>query len=87
MCLFVCKYDLRTFRLLSSGSSNGKEPDYDAEDLGLIPGLERSPEEGNDNPLHYLAWRIPWTDHGVIEWDMTEQLTHSTLINCFQLLS
>ena len=24
-----------------------------AGDAGLIPGLERSPGEGNDNPLHY----------------------------------
>ena len=25
----------------------------DAGDMGLIPGLERSPGEGNDNPLQY----------------------------------
>ena len=38
-----------------------------AGDLGLIPGLGRSPEEGNDNPLQYSclenpmdrgAWRV-----------------------------
>ena len=23
-------------------------------DMGLIPGLERSPGEGNGNPLHYF---------------------------------
>ena len=27
-------------------------------DAGLIPGLGRSPTEGNDNPLQYLAWKI-----------------------------
>ena len=31
-------------------------------DLGSIPGSGRSPEEGNGNPLQYLAWKIPWTE-------------------------
>ena len=31
-------------------------------DMGLIPGLERFPGEGNDNSLQYLAWEIPWTE-------------------------
>ena len=34
----------------------------DAGDAGLIPGLGRSPGEGNGNPPQYLAWRIPWTE-------------------------
>ena len=34
-------------------SSNGKESDCSAGDLDLIPGSERSPGEGNDNPLYY----------------------------------
>ena len=33
-----------------------------ARDRGSIPGLGRSPGEGNDNPLVILAWRIPWTE-------------------------
>ena len=33
------------------GGSDGKESAYDAENLGLIPGLGRSPGEGNGNPL------------------------------------
>ena len=32
-----------------------KNPPANAEDTGLIPGLGRSPGEGNDNPLHILA--------------------------------
>ena len=32
-----------------------------AGDPGSISGLERSPGEGKDYPLHILAWRIPWT--------------------------
>ena len=35
-------------------------------DLGSIPGLGRSPGEGNGNPLQYndspLAWIISWTE-------------------------
>ena len=35
------------------GGSDGKEPTSSAEDLGLIPGLGKSPGEGNGNPLQY----------------------------------
>ena len=31
-------------------------------DLGSIPGLGRSPGEGNGNPLQYPAGKIPWTE-------------------------
>ena len=30
--------------------------------LGFDPGLERSPGEGNGNPLDYFAWEIPSTE-------------------------
>ena len=33
-----------------------------AADTGLIPGSERSPGEGNGNPLQYSCWEIPWTE-------------------------
>ena len=33
--------------------SDGKASAYNAGDLGLIPGLGRSPGEGNGNPLQY----------------------------------
>ena len=33
-----------------------------AGDLGSIPGLGRSPGEGNGNPLQYSCWEIPWTE-------------------------
>ena len=36
-----------------SGSSDGKVSACNAEDLGSIPGLGRSPGEGSDNPLQY----------------------------------
>ena len=35
------------------GSSDGKESACNAGDLGLIPGSERSPGEGNGNLLQY----------------------------------
>ena len=35
------------------GGSAGKEPACDAGDLGLIPGLGRSPGEGKGYPLQY----------------------------------
>ena len=35
------------------GGSDGKESACNAEDLGSIPGLGRSPGEGNGYPLQY----------------------------------
>ena len=35
------------------GGSAGKESTFNAEDLGLIPGLGRFPGEGNNYPLQY----------------------------------
>ena len=35
------------------GGSDSKESACNAEDLDLIPGLERSPGEGNGYPLQY----------------------------------
>ena len=66
-----------------SGSA-GKESAYNTGDLGSIPGLGRSPGEGNGNPLQYCclensiereAWQA--TVHGVTELDMFERLTLS----------
>ena len=34
----------------------------DKRDRGLIPGLGRSPGEGNGNHSSILAWRISWTE-------------------------
>ena len=44
------------------GGSDGKASAYNVGDPGSIPGLGRSPGEGNGNPLQYLAWKIPWTE-------------------------
>ena len=51
----------------------------DVSDVGLIPGLGRSPGEGNGSPLQYSRLENPmdggdWqaTVHGVAELDTTE---------------
>ena len=54
------------------GGSDGKEPAHNTGDLGLIPGLERLPGEGNGYPRQYSCLENPmergtwWvTVHGV----------------------
>ena len=54
------------------GGSDGKESVHDVGDWSSIPGLGRSPGEGNGNPLQYSCLenpmdRRPWqaTVHGV----------------------
>ena len=41
------------------GSSDGKASAYNEGDLGSIPGLGRSPGEGNGNPLQYSCLENP----------------------------
>ena len=66
------------------GGVDGKEFACDAGDPSSIPGLGRSPGEGNGNPLQYsclenhqgqrsLVGYSPW---GCKESDTTEKLTH-----------
>ena len=60
--------------------------------LGSVPGLRRSPEEGNGNPLQYSclensmdrgAWQAPW---GRKESDITERLILSFSLLSHQLM-
>ena len=44
------------------GGLDGKVSACNAGDLGSIPGLERSPGEGNGNPLQCSCLKIPWTE-------------------------
>ena len=43
------------------GGSADKESVYNVGDLGSIPGLGRSPGEGNGSHSSIQAWRILWT--------------------------
>ena len=57
-------------------SSIGKESACNLEDLGLIPGLGRSPGEGKGYPLQYSGLKNPmdYSPWGRKELDTTEQL-------------
>ena len=44
------------------GSSEFKASACNAGELGSIPGLGRSPGEGNGNLLQYSCLKIPWTE-------------------------
>ena len=44
------------------GGSEVKASVWNEGEPGSIPGLGRSPGEGNGNPLSTLAWKIPWKE-------------------------
>ena len=77
-------------RLILSGFPSGlavKNPPANAGDPGLIPGLGRSPEEGNGNPLQYSCLGNPmdresrWaTVHGVTKIRHNDQQQQSFLL-------
>ena len=72
ICIRDVKIIIDYFKLGFPGGSDGKESTCNAGDPDLIPGLGRSPGEGNGSPLQYSclensmergAWRA--TVHGV----------------------
>ena len=75
----TARYSIRhlRFRGLAPGGSAGKETACNAGDLGSIPGLGRSPGEGNGYPLQYSGLENPYSPWGCKESDMTEQLSRS----------
>ena len=60
-----------------------KNPPANAGDVGSIPGLERSPGEGNGNPLQYPclenSWRISWTEEPGGLWSIGSQRVSNDL--------
>ena len=59
MCVYICVCVCVGF----PGGSESKESACNAGDLGLIPGLERSPgEKRMAAHSSIVAWRIPWTE-------------------------
>ena len=71
-----------TYLLDFPGGLDGKASGYNAGDLGSIPGLGRSPAEGNGNPLQYSCLEKPMDGRSLIGYspwghkqsDMTKQL-------------
>ena len=54
------------------------------EDPGSVPGLGRSPGEGNGNPLQEFAWRILWTEEpGGLQSMGLQRVGHDQAINTF----
>ena len=60
------------------GSSVGRESACNVGDIGSLPGLGRSPGEGNGNPLQYSclenpmdrgAWQLPSTESQRVGYD------------------
>ena len=71
-------FNLLLIRLGFPGGSAGKESSSNARDLGLIPGLGRSPGKGIGYPLQYSGLYSPW---GHRELGTTEQHSlHTSLI-------
>ena len=71
-----CQFDCFISSVGFPSSSAGKESTCNAGGLGSIPGLGRSPGEGNCYPLQYsgLENSMDRIVHGVTESDTTEQL-------------
>ena len=67
--------------------SAGKESAWNVGDLGLIPGLGRSPGEGKVYPLQYSGLENSMDPWGPKELDMTERLwlSHDVLIPVFAI--
>ena len=64
-----------------------KNPSANAGDMGSVPGLGRSPGEGNGNLFQYACLGNPmdrgaWqsTVHGVAELDTTEHAAHTPFV-------
>ena len=81
MCVCVCVRERERERKGFPGGSDGKESTCSAGDLGLIPGLGRSPGKGHgdwlqysclENPMDSGAWHSSWYH---TESDTTEQLS------------
>ena len=71
------------------GSSVAKNSPANERDIHSVPGLERSPGQGNGNPLQYSCLGNPmdreawWAIvHGVAELDITEHACIATYYIC-----
>ena len=72
-------------------AADAKESACNTGDLGSVPGLGRSPGEGNATHSSILAWKISWTEKPVglqrVRHDLaTKQQQDNLSINIFTLL-
>ena len=58
------------------GGSDGKASAYNAGDPGSIPGLGRSPGEGNGNPLQYSCLENPVEEPGRLQSMGSQKIMH-----------
>ena len=88
---FPLRFSMRSMsHMRFPGISIGKESTCDARDLGLIPGLGKSPGEGHGNPLQYSCLENPQGQRNLVgcsPWDRkvsdtTEQLSTHTHTLC-----
>ena len=64
-----------------------KESAYNAENPGSIPGLGRSPREGNGNPFQYSCLGNPWTEEpGRLQSMGLQRVRHNLLSKQQQVL-
>ena len=66
---------------------DGRESACNAGDLGSIPGLGRSPGEGNGNPFQYPCLENPWTEKpGVLQSMGFQRVGHNRVTHTFTFL-
>ena len=66
-----------THKILHSKWTGKEEAPYKAGDLGSVPGLGRSPEEGNSNPLQYSCLENPMDrESGVLQPMVSQRVGH-----------
>ena len=89
---FSQQWEVQATFLISFGSVIKNPPANagDRGDVGLIPGLIRSPAGGNDNPLQYSclensvdrgAWSLVGYNPWVAKLNTTERLTHTCALS------
>ena len=60
-----------------AGGSAVENPPANARDVDSIPGLGRSPGEGNATHCSILAWEIPWTEEpGGLQFMWSQRVGH-----------
>ena len=73
-----------SFIIVTLGFPRGsvsKESACNAGDLGLIPGLGRSPGKGNNNPLQYSCWGKSHAQRSLVDYSPWGHMSQTWLSN------